>query len=421
MVLLESLQPIDVTTPSHTAVPLGAPRRPVARAVPASGLPWKSFSTTAKAALLLLLAALLVVVPTRGESGVEGMAVAIVLCAWVAPVQYAVAAVALGPLLPISLSALPGWYMGSFRWILVFLSAAILWLRFSRAVSRRGSLFNGFMALYAVTTLVSALVSTSFTLSLSKWAVLAVCFLAGSYSARKAVGDYGPAAAKRWTLAWVLLLSPFLIGNVAALLFGFGQTFQSGTFRGLAGNANSLGAFIALVLPLLFCQFVYPTAVPSSRRQALMILTIAVTYLLVRSWSRASLLAACVSVFVVWAVHPRNRLTAVAVLAALVTGAVFLKAPSRSMIGLENWIYKGGSRERLVETRVAQWRLGYDAFVENPLLGVGFGITSRREESWTLDSFSGLKREQGGPASGPSSARSDCSAASPSISAWSHC
>ena len=126
-----------------------------------------------------------------------------------------------------------------------------------------------------------------------------------------------------------------------------------------------------------------------------MILTIAATYLLVRSWSRASLSAALVGLFVVWAVHPRNRFTAIVVLGALVTGVVFLSAPDRSMSELENWVYKGKSGERLVEARTEQWRRGYEAFVENPLLGAGFGITSRHEESWTLDTFTALKREQG--------------------------
>lgn len=373
---------------------LGARQRPHGR--PAPGLLRKPLGS-ARASLLLLLLALVIAVPTRGQYGVEVVAVAIVLCALVAPVEYAVAAVALGPLLPICLGALPGWYMGSFRWILVFLGLAILWLRFSRSVAsgRRRSTFNQFIALFGVMTFVSALFSTSPTLSLFKWTVLAACFLAGPFSTRRVVADYGPAAAKRWNSAWVLLLSPFLIGNVAALLFGLGQTFQAGAFRGVAGNANSFGAFTTLVLPLLACRFVYSTRESSSRRQALMILTIAATYLLVRSWSRASLSAALVGLFVVWAVHPRNRFTAIVVLVALVTGLVFLSAPDRSMSELENWVYKGKSGERLVEARVEQWRRGYEAFVENPLLGAGFGITSRREESWTLDTFRALKREQG--------------------------
>ena len=48
-----------------------------------------------------------------------------------------------------------------------------------------------------------------------------------------------------------------------------------------------------------------------------------------------------------------------------------------------------------LQARSEQWRRGIEAFQRSPMLGVGFGITSRREEFWALDSFEVLKEEQG--------------------------
>ena len=355
--------------------------------------------TSAKLVLGLLWCALFLAVPSRGQSGIEFVTVAIVLCILFLPVQYASIAVALGPMLPTLMGSLPLWYTDKLRWARIFGGTAVLWFRCAKVSGRfRGKSSTSFVALlgvYAAAALLTVAVSTSTTLSLSKWFVLVTAYGAFSLGARWVVGTYGPLAAKKWVQAWIVLLLPILIGDIAALFFGFGQTFQLGAYRGIAGNANGLGVIIAFVLPLLACQFVYARRRPSTKSQATAILMVALVYLLIVSWSRASVLACLVGTLVIWATHPRNQLTRFGVLAVVALTVVMLARPTRTVQRVENWIYKGKTHESLVSARAEQWRYGYDNFLKNPWLGVGFGITSDYEAQWSLGTFRYLKREQG--------------------------
>ena len=306
----------------------------------------------AKLVLGLLWCALFLAVPSRGQSGIEFVTVAIVLCILFLPIQYAAIAVALGPMLPTLMGGLPVWYTDKIRWALIFGGTAVLWFRCAKVSGRfRGKSSTPFVALlgvYAAAALLTIAVSTSTTLSLSKWFVLVTAYAAFSLGARWVVGTYGALAAKKWVQAWIVLLLPILIGDIAALFFGFGQTFQLGAYRGIAGNANGLGVMIAFVLPLLACQFVYARRRPSTKSQATAILMVALVYLLMLSWSRASVLACLVGTFVVWATHPRNQLTRFGVLAVVALTVVMLARPTRTVQRVENWIYKGKTQESLV-------------------------------------------------------------------------
>ena len=357
------------------------------------------FGLSAKAALTLLWCGLFLAVPSRGQSGIELVAPAIGLCIVYLPVEYAAIAVALGPLLPNLFGSLPFWYTDKVRWGLVFCGAAVLWFRAAKASKRfRGRSATPFQALvtvYAAVALLTVGISTSISLSLSKWLVLVASLVSFSVGTRWVVGTYGPHSARQWVRAWIVMLLPILIGDVAALFFGFGQTFQLGAYRGLAGGANGLGVIVAFVLPLLACQFLYARRKPSSKHQATGILMAALAYLLILSWSRASVFACLVGVLIVWAVHPRNRLTRFALLGAVPLVAIAVVQPSRSFERVENWIYKGRTHESLTSAREEQWRLGYANFVKNPWLGSGFGVTSEYESEWSMGSFRYLKKEQG--------------------------
>ncbi len=355
--------------------------------------------SSAKLLLGLLWCGLFWAVPSRGQSGIEFVTVTIVLCILYLPVEYAAIAVALGPMLPTLMGSLPVWYTDKVRWALIFGGTAVLWFRCANVSGRfRGKSGTSFVTLLgasAAVALLTVAISTSSTLSLSKWLVLVTAYAAFSLGARWVVGTHGPRAARKWVQAWIVILLPILIGDVAALFFGFGETFQLGSYRGLAGNANGLGVIVAFVLPLLACQFLYARRKPSSKDQATGILMAALAYLLLLSWSRASVFACLVGVLIVWAVHPRNRLTRFALLGAISLAAMAVVQPSRSFERVENWIYKGRTHEGLMTSREEQWRLGYANFVKNPWLGTGFGITSEYESEWSMGTFRYLKREQG--------------------------
>ncbi len=127
----------------------------------------------AKLVLGLLWCALFLAVPSRGQSGIEFVTVAIVLCILFLPIQYAAIAVALGPMLPTLMGGLPVWYTDKIRWALIFGGTAVLWFRCAKVSGRfRGKSSTPFVALlgvYAAAALLTIAVSTSITLSLSKW------------------------------------------------------------------------------------------------------------------------------------------------------------------------------------------------------------------------------------------------------------
>lgn len=183
--------------------------------------------------------------------------------------------------------------------------------------------------------------------------------------------------------------------NILALLTGLGgENYAQGSFRGLSGNSNSLGSILAVTLPFFVCPFIYRRRTPNTHAWLLAALALGSGFMLSQSWSRASIAAFSGGLLTVWWMHPRNRLTRYMAATGMVV-LMFMVFSPYAGDRFEHWLYKGQENESLLTARAEQWRLGITAFQESPLLGSGFGITSNREETWSLDSFETLKNEQG--------------------------
>ena len=349
--------------------------------------------------LLILWVGMLWALPNRGGGGITLVVGASVLGMIVLPLEYAAVAATAPVLLPTLFGALPAWYMGTFRWLFLFAASAILILRcISDRTRRSGGTWSPFVAAltaFAAVAAFSAVSSVSPSLSLAKWCILICALVCAGAFGTKIVELHGGMAARKWVRAWILCLSPVLTINILALLTGLGgETYVQGAFRGLSGNSNSLASVLAVVLPFLVCPFIYRKRRPDARAWLLAALALGSALVLIQSWSRASIAAFSVGLLSVWWMHPRNRLTrymAVAAMVALMLAVFSPYAGDR----LEYWLYKGQQDTSLLTARTEQWKLGIEAFQENPILGVGFGITSSREEAWSLDSFETLRVEQG--------------------------
>lgn len=374
--------------------------------VPAFGCvsQWRSYRRTTltrseKSSLGFLLLSLGICIATRGAVGTELLAVAMLCSFFFLPLEYVVGSLALGALLPTLLGALPVWYIDWGRWFLIFGGAAIVWFRLrpSHRLSRSTpvSLFRVLFVTYAAVAGVTIFTSTSPSLSAAKWLVLLVGLVMFRSYSQWLVSTRGGSAAAVWVRGWLFVLAPVLIGNTAAVLWGMEGSTAGSSLRGVAGNANSLGAIVALALPLLVCQFLYRRRRSSVLVQSYGILIVSGLFMLYASWSRASVGAFLVGMAVLLWIHPINRLNRFAVLGSLLLFAAFVMRPEGTLRSFESWLYKGRAEETLLAARSDQWELGYQNFRERPLLGIGFGVTAAAEEQWDLESFRYLKVEQG--------------------------
>jgi O-antigen ligase len=349
--------------------------------------------------MVILWTGMLWALPSRGGSGIILVVFASLLGTAALPLEYAAVAATAPALLPTIFDTLPPWYMGTFRWIFLFAASAILMLRcVSTRTSRSGGARGPFVVLltsFVVVAAFSGLTSVSPSLSLLKWCVLIWALISAGAIGTKMVEIYGGMAARKWVRAWIACSSPVLVINILALLTGLGgEVFAQGAFRGLSGNSNSLGVMLAVVLPLLLCSFIYSKTKPDNLGWVLLMLTLGSGFLLTQSWSRASIAGFGGGLLTVWWIHPRNRLTRYASVAGL---AVLILMVSSAQLGdrFEYWVYKGKEHDSLMAARTEQWRRGIEAFQQSPLLGAGFGVTSLREEAWSLESFETLRAEQG--------------------------
>jgi O-antigen ligase len=160
-----------------------------------------------------------------------------------------------------------------------------------------------------------------------------------------------------------------LVGIVLDMI-GVASAFGAGRFRGMLGNPNTLGYFVAPIFPALMLMAASPG---QERDRSLILATIAVLAVaLVLSGSRGGVLSAISGVTAgMAAAQPRRRGLAAVLLVGTVLGALVL-ARDRPM--------RPETPERFLEVgtgsgRIPAWQHGLRLVADRPLLGYGFATT----------------------------------------------
>ncbi len=267
------------------------------------------------------------------------------------------------------------------RWLALAIAALdglVIWMRQHRHTF-------GLLHLVALscvlTALASAIVSTDPNTSLLKALSLFLLFLYGSTGARLAIRN------REVEFAQNLLLVCEITAYFSAIAYlGIGWH--------IFGNTNSLGAVMGIVVtPVLFWGILVAQN-PTQRYRRLVALILA-GFLLYVSVSRASLLAAAISVIVLCVSLRRQRLLLMGVFAvALFFAAAAVVDPQHFERSFETEastiLYKGKSEEGILGSRRTPWQQTVEVIKQHPWLGSGFG-TSYMGRSFESDpSSSGL-------------------------------
>jgi len=278
------------------------------------------------------------------------------------------------------------------RWLALAIAAFVGFVIWMRDHRHSFGLLHLVALSCVLTALASAIVSSDPNTSLLKALSLSLLFLYGSTGARLAIRN------REVKFAQNMLL-------VCEIIVYFSAIAYLGIDWHIFGNPNSLGAVMGVVVtPVLFWG-VLVAQNPTQRYRRLMALTLA-GFLLYLSVSRASLLAAAISVIVLCVCLRRQRLLLVSIfVVALLFAAAAVIDPEHFERSIETQtstiLYKGKSEEGVLGSRRTPWQKTLEVIKEHPWLGSGFG-TSYMERSFESDSSSrgfytkvGSNREHG--------------------------
>jgi O-antigen ligase len=245
----------------------------------------------------------------------------------------------------------------------------------------------------------SVFVSESIEVSASKFVPLVALVVVCSVASNRIVETYGSQSARRVVISWLILLAPVYLFNFLSRLtggfFNTGASWAVGSFRGIAGNSNTLGAFLAFTLPFLLSIVVWERHRLTPKLQALTLAALGLIGLLYLTRSRASALAFLVAAATIQVIHTRSRMSHLAVMCGGLALCYAAYNPSAVTSVYEDWLFKGKTKGGLLSSRVAQWEDSYDLFETHPWLGYGFGVTSVEEGEWNLEHARSQKVERG--------------------------
>jgi O-antigen ligase len=242
------------------------------------------------------------------------------------------------------------------------------------------------------------------------------CVLAALFSVN------APAYSSQAFLKALSLLLLFLYGSFGARLAVAGrmEQFQAGLLVGcelliyliagmylilrleFLGNPNSLGAVMGVVaMPLMLWGIILSDRILVRRRRVFAFLL--ALFLLLSSYSRASIAAAGISCVLLCLVLRRYRLLVkggvIAVLAAVLVVAIAPPQEEPSDSVTTAFLYKGHQGTGFMDSRKSVWQETLVTIQEHPWLGTGFGTISSSfdtgEIAGTFASSSKITREHG--------------------------
>ncbi|HYM09317.1 MAG TPA: O-antigen ligase family protein [Bryobacterales bacterium] len=316
----------------------------------------------------------------------------------VLPVEYTIGA--LGGAFLAASSGDVGQLFLTMRWIFLGAGAVILSLRFflrRRAGQAAPSKFAYLLALFLVASMSTVMTTTAPGLTVLKLGAVLCLF----YVAWRAVGylveNYGPAAPRRLIIGLLAYALGFMLVAAPSYL-AYSGTYSH--FSGYLGNPNTWAALLATTLPWMAGPLLSRSRRQQSLgRRRLQALGLFVgSYLLLRAGSRAALVGALLAFAVTCLIHANRRMAIMVVLASVYITARLLASPQLLPILVERYLYKQNSQQAqtdLLQSRLRPWQTARDNFRDNLWLGLGFGVTSKREAAWSADVRSSYSSETG--------------------------
>ena len=162
---------------------------------------------------------------------------------------------------------------------------------------------------------------------------------------------------------------------------------RPGYFAGPFGNPNSLGAFIAMVAPVLLLNLLRSFDKGPQIRVANVVLMIAYFIFLLMSKSRGGLAATFLACGW-WLYFAHRRAFGLFLGGALITGVIYgLYFPENVQTLNRVYVLKGSSY--VLKSRGELISASWEAAKESPLIGIGFGVSKGYSEDWQFAFESG--------------------------------
>ena len=285
-----------------------------------------------------------------------------------------------------------GGVLNQFRWAMLIALALGMLLRSS--VQKSSSPWHPIqlsLACFVLFAALSSFYSANGLMTVLKAGTFGCLAWAGVLYGRLESGDQSGGSCKLLDqVFWYALI----VALGCALTLAHVLPTRPGYFAGPFGNPNSLGAFIAMVTPVLLLYLVRSFDKAPQIRAANILLIVAYFIFLFMSRSRAGLGAAFFACGW-WLYFAHRRAFGVFLGGAVVTAVIVgLYFPENVQSASQIYIYKGSSY--VLKSRADLLRATWEASKESPLVGVGFGVSKGYSEDWKFAFESGAAgREKG--------------------------
>lgn len=285
-----------------------------------------------------------------------------------------------------------GGVLNQFRWAMLIALALGMVLRSS--VQKGGSPWHpmhlGVLG-FVVYAAASSVYSANGLMTILKAGTFGCLAVAGMLYGRLETGDQSGGSCK---LLGQVFWYAVIVALGCALTLIHVVPMRPGYFAGPFGNPNSLGAFIAMVAPVVLLNLVRSFDKSPQIRAANVLFTMTYLIFLFMSRSRAGLGAAFIACGW-WLYFAHRRAFGLFLGGALVTTIIFaLYFPENVQNVRQIYVYKGSSY--IFKSRADLLRGTWDAAKESPLVGVGFGVAKGYSEDWRFTfETAGASREKG--------------------------
>ena len=278
-----------------------------------------------------------------------------------------------------------GGVLNQYRWaILVVMALGMLLRNSMQSSSARWHPMHVSLLLFATYAAISSFYSVNGLMTLLKAGTFGCLVLGALLYGRLETRYESESSCKLLEyLYWCTL--PVGLGCLLAV-FGLlppGRGYFSGPF----GNANALGAFIPFIAPVVLLKLSQAHQKGPATRALYVALTIAFLVFLIMTRSRGGIIATLVACGW-WLYFSFRRAFGWFVVGVLLAGVILFAYFPRYVVSLNQvYVQKGGTY--VLQSRGKLLQASWEAAMESPVIGVGFGVSKGYSESWEFGYESG--------------------------------